>query len=107
MMQKDFELSFVADRDGMILVRDAESKKLNVFKLLGNNEQLGEYIQGLFLDWLADNDKAVCMECGAITPFTDDGGRCETYSGWLCHDCIARLQNAGDELHFEDDNDVE
>lgn len=49
------------------------------------------------------DDNVVCQECGEIVPFTDEGGRCETYYGWLCHDCIAKLTARGEQLHFEDE----
>ncbi len=45
-----------------------------------------------------------CTCCGKTTPFTDDGGRCETDLGWLCNDCIKQLTEQQYQLHFEDED---
>lgn len=49
---------------------------------------------------------ARCQNCGKHTLFTDAGGRCESYFGWLCNDCISLLKDQGKELHFEDEDCV-
>lgn len=53
------------------------------------------------------NHEAVCQICGKITPFTDEGGRCETEVGWMCHGCIEEAHKQGEELHFQDEDFVE
>lgn len=47
-------------------------------------------------------ETAQCAECGKITPFTDEGGRCEINEGWLCNDCIDKLTREGWKLIFAD-----
>ena len=54
-------------------------------------------------DFVPSDEFAICTHCGKITPFTDEGGRCETYDGWLCNECIAALKAEGVPLRFEDD----
>lgn len=54
-------------------------------------------------DDTSDDDLVVCQRCGKVTPYTDQGGRCETVYGWLCHKCIEELEEEGQELHFQDE----
>ena len=49
-------------------------------------------------------ERAKCTECGTDVSFTDNGGRCESDLGWLCNDCIKKLQEQGLRLFFEDEN---
>ena len=51
------------------------------------------------------DDLAVCQCCGKVTMFTDEGGRCENFYGWLCHECINELKEEGEELHFQDEEE--
>lgn len=46
-----------------------------------------------------------CQNCRKLTPFTDAGGRCENWYGWLCHDCIKLFKSTGRELHFQDEEE--
>ena len=47
-------------------------------------------------------EKWVCQNCKKKFEATDKFGRVESYFGFLCHACIKKLQEEGEELRFED-----
>lgn len=72
--------------------------------LLDDAEAIKDMLEQLWRALLEEDEKASCTECGKVTPFTDEGGRCEEYDGWLCNECIAKLKAEGVELYFIDED---